>query len=180
MVIPLEVSGADGVLSCRVSRTDAGWEGTVPMPRVLSVFPFAIGNRSLTAVRLEGILHLIDESADSPISDEEAVTLLRDAAEQVPDEAVGLLQWHRDSCFMRPLVLVRQSRTLVWETGCGSGSAAIGAWQALMQGDGITPTAVRQPGGTILVNAEVHCGSVRGITITGRVHLAPETVLDIT
>ena len=37
MTVPIEVSGADGVLFCRIRGTEGGFEGTVEMPQVLDI-----------------------------------------------------------------------------------------------------------------------------------------------
>jgi diaminopimelate epimerase len=79
---------------------------------------------------------------------------------------------------MTPLVYVRDSGTLVWETGCGSGSAAIGAWRAWKQGGGTVTTPVRQPGGVIQVCAGGNGGLPDAVSITGRVRIGEERFCD--
>ena len=170
--ILLEVSGTEGILQCRVRpNTDEGraniWQGTVPMPAVTEIISLDIEEFSYPVVRMPGIAHLI-RTGNYP-TETEAERILHRAAELLPDEAVGLLLRDREGGMMRPLVLVKGSRTLVWETGCGSGSAAIGALTAVFRGDGITETDVIQPGGTIRVRAEVRGGQVINLMITGNV-----------
>ena len=171
-VVPLEVSGAEGVLSCRVKALEDGYEGTVPMPKVISIQRETWNGLQLAAVRMEGILHMICE--ETLPSEAAAECLLREIAARVPDDAVGLLQW-KDG-YMRPLVYVRGSDTMVWETGCGSGSAAAGAWEAYKRKDE-TRTVVRQPGGVIRVNARAENGQIRELSITGRVRIGKESVV---
>ena len=171
-VVPLEVSGAEGVLSCRVRALEDGYEGTVPMPRVISIRRETWKGFQLAAVRMEGILHMICE--ETLPSEDAAEGLLREIAARVPDDAVGLLQW-KDG-YMRPLVYVRGSDTMVWETGCGSGSAATGAWEACRR-EGAARTAVRQPGGLIQVNARAEKGQIRELSITGRVRIGEESAV---
>lgn len=165
-LVPLEVSGAEGVLPCRVKRLADGFEGTVPMPKVISIQRETWGGLQMAAVRMEGILHMIcEEPLDS---DEAAERLLREIASAVPDEAVGLIQWKAGT--MRPLVYVRGSDTMVWETGCGSGSAAVGAWEAVRRGR-LVQTMVKQPGGIIRVEAQAKKGNVCKLSITGLVRI---------
>ena len=146
------------------------------MPRVLDILPCASGPETWTAVRLEGILHLIRES-DTPLEKADAERLLLSQLSSFPDAAIGLLQWNPAEEQMLPLVAVKGSNTLVWETGCGSGSAAIGAWRAFRAGRGVTVTRVRQPGGVIEVSAEVRDGLPENLTITGEVRLGQEEEL---
>ena len=49
--VPLEVSGAAGVLRCKVRRTESGYEGPVPMPGIESLTMVREGSFVLTAVR---------------------------------------------------------------------------------------------------------------------------------
>lgn len=162
VTVPLEVSGAEGVLNCVVRPAAGGYEGTVPMPAVRAVDE----RDGMVFVHTDGILHIILRES-IPAGDAE--TLLRSLARQVSADAVGLLQWTNG--FMIPLVLVKSTGTLVWETGCGSGSAAVGAYEALRAGNGVTRTDIRQPGGTITVNAENRGGHIGNISITGYVKL---------
>ncbi len=174
----LEVSGAEGPTECRVRALPEGdWEGTVTMPGVLAVRRSELDGQQLTVVSMEGITHLIREG--EPMEKGQAEEFLRRAAGNCPAEALGLLQWDADRGFMTPLVYVRGSCTLVWESGCGSGSTALGAWQALRRGEGCTETAIYQPGGCIRVKAKVQNGRVAEIAITGRVLLGEEEMLSV-
>ena len=174
--VPLQVSGTDGVIDAQVKRIGANWQGTVEMPPVTEIFSLTAEGRALTAVRMDGIVHLIMEGKTG-MTDAGAEALLKKTAGELPDSAAGLLQWNAEDGHMRPLVFVKNSQTLVWETGCGSGSCAIGVLTGLKAGDGIHETAVRQPGGTILVRSEIRGGLPARTTITGRVRLEKEAVL---
>ena len=176
VILPIEMSGASGTLPCEVRRFAGSFEGTVPMPPVQSITPLQAEGLTLTAVAMEGIAHLILCGPPFP-DDAQAEALLRRLAGTRPEEAVGLLLWDEESLTMRPLVLVKGSGTLVWETGCGSGSAAVGAYRAFRAGSGVTRTDVHQSGGVITVSATVRDGLPENLTITGRVHLGPEKTI---
>ena len=173
----LEVSGTDAPVACTIRRTAETFEGTVEMPGTPEIGEEFFCGIPFTVVRLEGIVHLVCENRR--FESAEAETLLRKAAEQLPDEAVGLLQWNRQARDMRPLVFVRESGSLVWEHGCGSGSAAVGALEALRSGTGETVTAVRQPGGTITATAGTENGAVMAVTITGQIRIGTEGIIQI-
>ena len=164
----VEVSGASGTLPCEVRRFAGSFEGTVPMPPVQSITPLQAEGLTLTAVAMEGIAHLITEGP--PLEKAEAEKLLIKTAPALPEEAAGLLQW--DGGLMRPLVLVKKSGTLVWENGCGSGTTALCAYLALSRG--VTRADVRQPGGTILAEAELRPGGPVRVAITGRIRFRGE------
>ena len=169
--INLQVSGANQPVPCRVEKTATGFRGTVLMPPVLDVQSVRLLDRSFTAVRMEGILHLIDEVA--PLNRPTAEALLARLAALLPDEAIGLLRWDRAAGMLVPLVFVRGSGSMVWEHGCGSGSAAVGAFEALRHGEGLTVTDIRQPGGVITVRAEVRNARITSVSITGNIRFGP-------
>ena len=169
----LEVSGAAGVLACAVKRKKDAFEGTVPMPGIESEQFLRESGRGLIVIRMQGILHLILEN-DTLLEKDSAEALLRRLAETMPAEAVGLLQWNRKMGYMTPLVYVRGSGTMVWETGCGSGSAAVGAWEAMRRGNGRHEIEIRQPGGLIRVIAEVRDGWAEKVWIRGNVRIGTE------
>ena len=163
----LEVSGAAEPVLCTVKAAETGYEGTVQMPAIAGIRAETLCGIPFTVVRMEGITHLICEGIR--LEKEEAESLLLWIAEQMQEEAVGLLQWDREMQEMRPLVFVRGSESMVWENGCGSGSAAIGALEAFRSGQEKLTTPVRQPGGTIRVTTETENGAVRSVSITGRI-----------
>ena len=173
----LEVSGAAEPVPCTVRKTAGGFEGTVEMPGVPEIREETFCGIQFTEVRMEGIVHLICEGR-TPGKDE-AEALIRKLAEQLPDEAVGLLQWNRSTREMVPLVFVRGSGSLVWEHGCGSGSAAVGAAEALRCGGRETETCVAQPGGVIRVNTAAGDEKILSVSITGQVRLGTEETVEI-
>ena len=173
----MEISGAEDPVRCRVLKTADGFEGTVEMPGIPNIGTETICGIPFTAVRMEGITHLICD--DRAFEKEEAESLLRQIAGLLPDEAIGLIQWNRAEQYMRPLVFVRGSGSLVWEHGCGSGSAAVGAEEALRKGTGETEIEVKQPGGTIRVSAAAENGKILSVKISGRVKPGKETIIEI-
>ncbi len=172
----LEVSGAADPVRCAVRKTAGGFEGTVDIPGVPEIGEETLCGIPLAVVRMEGIVHLVCE--DRTFEPDEAEELLRKIAGKLPDEAAGLLQWDRERRYMLPLVYVRGSGSLVWEHGCGSGSAAIGALETLRGGEKTVP--VNQPGGTIRVSAEKEGGAVTAVSISGTVRIGDEKSIGIT
>ncbi len=173
----LSVSGTEQPVRCGIRALDTAWEGTVEMPGIPDVTSYCLAGKEMICVRMEGITHLISEQGS--FTPQGAEDLLRMAAEDLRTPAVGLLQWNEKTGYMTPLVYVPESGTMVWESGCGSGSTAIGVWQAVCRGKGKTITEVRQPGGVILVRTETAGGRLRRCFISGRVTLGEEARLTI-
>ena len=176
MSLLLEVSGTAEPVLCTVRAEETDYEGTVQMPAIAGIGAETLCGIPFAVVRMEGITHLI---YDGMMNREEAESLLLRIAEQVPEQAVGLLQWNRETQEMRPLVYVRGSESLVWENGCGSGSAATGALEAIRNGQAKLTTPVRQPGGTIRVTAETENGAVRSVSITGQIRFGNVNRIDV-
>ena len=101
MTVPIEVSGAQGIVFCKIRGLETGFEGTVDMPRVLGISRQNVSGTDVTEVRMEGITHLIRESCE-PIGKEEAETLLTAYAERSQDPAAGLLDRNPETGFVRP------------------------------------------------------------------------------
>ena len=174
--VPLQVSGTNGVISCAAWRmSDRFWEGTVEMPPILDLTPIRLGDLDAVLVRMEGIAHLI--LSDVRLDRTAAEALLKEKARELPDASVGLLLWNSRANYMKPLVFVKKSDTLVWETGCGSGSTAIGAWLASREGSGIVRTDIQQPGGIIRAEAAAENGTVQYVRISGKIRIGKEEIL---
>lgn len=172
--IPLEVSGMEGTLACRVRCLAEGeYEGEVQMPRPLAVgeriLAFSGDSYPVVCVRMDGITHLLlnAQEVENPErfrgADSSAVCLelLRAWAPLFEEEAVGLVLCDFEKHAIRPLVYVKPTGSAVWERGCGSGSAAYGAAAAWKTG-GSVEIPVRQPGGVITVRAGEREISIRG------------------
>ena len=163
----LEVSGADSPVNCTVTRSDDVWLGEVdmPLPERARVIDFSDGYNYPT-VFFPGIAHvLVDEREMRPKT---AEMLAPKWCEQLGVEALGLLLTDDPHTHMRPLVYVRASNSAVWERGCGSGTAAVGAWQAHVSG-GDAEVHVVQPGGVISVRAKLRDGIFESVRISGLV-----------
>ncbi len=163
----LEVSGCEGLVSCRLEEKDGETVGTVSMPLPERVGEFA----GYPAVFFPGIAHLIAPAADFP-QKERAEAFLRRAAQETDLAAAGLMLLDRDAMAMLPCVYVRATDSAVWERGCASGTAALGAYLALAEGLG--HVSVREPGGVMSADAACADGRVAALTVSGSVRIAAE------
>jgi diaminopimelate epimerase len=164
--IPIEVSGAHEVVSCRVRLSGGPYLCALSMP-----LPLAREDAcGFPAIRLPGIVHAIVENRDV-----DAPALARKIADETGEDAAGVLLFSRENMEIRPLVYVRSAETLVWERGCGSGTAAVGAYLALERG-GDARVDIRQPGGVIGVRAECRDGKIASLAIEGRVRIVAEGI----
>jgi diaminopimelate epimerase len=151
----------------------------MPIPENIGemTLPLAGLDLSLTAVRLPGITHVIVplnvfEALSQPgqSSRELAALAVREWAPLIDAEAFGVIMYDPKTQSIAPLVHVKTSRTTVWERGCGSGSAAVGAYMARAGMKSVTAN-ISQPGGVIEVSAEFEDGAVSGVSIAGYVRI---------
>lgn len=167
--LPIEISGADDVLECRVECTEDGFGCRVRMPLPMSISPM----EGFTVVRLPGIAHAVVECTSPDELRPRAEAMLRDIAKDIDEDAVGLMLYSPEKSSLMPLVYVRSTDTMVWERGCGSGSAAIGAYAAWKRG-GTARVSLTQPGGTITAEAECSGEKIKALSIEGRVRIVCE------
>ena len=145
--LTLPVSGVSEPVFCQVTHLDGCFIGTVSMPlpermETLSL-PVCGVRQSLPVVFLPGICHVI-VPADM-IGRDRAEDTLRAWGDLLPGEAMGLLLLDESQTAFTPLVYVKPTDSCVWERGCGSGSAAIGAWLTSVRGTDQC-VSLRQPG----------------------------------
>ena len=69
---------------------------------------------------------------------------------------------------------VKATDTMIWERGCGSGSAAVGALMAF-ESEQDVELPLKQPGGVITAGATWNEG-VSGVTIEGKVKMVCEGI----
>ena len=162
--ILIEVSGAHGPVACRVRREGGAYLCALGMPLPVALETVC----GFPVVRLPGIAHAVVEGAEV-----DAPALVRRIADETGEDAAGVILFSRDKMEIRPLVYVRSAGTLVWERGCGSGTAAVGAFLALKR-DADVDVALLQPGGVIRARASCRGGFVASLAIEGRVRIVAE------
>ena len=168
---PLEVSGADGLVSCRILRRGSAYEGTVAMPVPACIREEELGGQRFPVVHFPGISHIIiPESALTP---GEAKARIAKWCDQLNAEALGILLLNEAWDEFIPLVYVRSTESAVWEHGCGSGTAAIGAYAASLRRENVQ-LSLSQPGGVIHVEARQQDGVVTGLKITGTIKITAQ------
>ena len=129
--VHVRVSGAPDPIVVQIRTADEQahvYIGTVEMPSSVSMedlnVPLAHGMLPVTAVRLPGIVHLI---TDTPVEKECAEEAIRQWCSLFQADALGLILLNRQNETLTPLVYVRRSNTLFWESSCASGTTAAGA-----------------------------------------------------
>jgi diaminopimelate epimerase len=170
----------------------AGFSGSAELdiPGPLRETSILLEGRSLPVLVFDGITHVI---APGMAPEKDRFNAIRKAVEaayrpgaglqagyQAPLDALGVMFWDGRKKFMTPAVYVYRSDTLVFESSCGSGSAAMAVWlegEAASSPDhGEGRYSIRQPGGVIETRVTRRDGGL-SVSIGGRVTLSGKRVL---
>jgi diaminopimelate epimerase len=176
--IPVSVSGAERPVTVNAD-VEGGW-AEAEIPRPLAMESLEYSGKILPVVVFEGITHVIAPGfAPSEASFKEITESLEKghAAGLFPAgsralAAIGVLFYDTASRFMTPAVYVRSTGSLVFESSCGSGSAALGIWESRDLPEGESGLSVAQPGGVIEVKVRKAGGLVDAVRIGGAVSLS--------
>jgi diaminopimelate epimerase len=171
--LTISVSGMKEPLETRVNVEEGRAELDIPRPAAWESLDFS--GKTLPVCVFEGISQIIalDLSRDRS-SYGELFSAVREQFEKkfaLPG-ALGVMFYDTQAAFMTPAVYVYGAGSLVFESSCGSGSAALAAWQTRELRDGEGRLELRQPGGVIEVKVRKAGGEITAISIGGKVGLS--------
>jgi diaminopimelate epimerase len=166
---PLELPAASPGASAAVTGT-----AQVNIPPPLGGDTLALGGRNFPMYFFEGITHVIAEGL-SP--DRDLVFQLLEGARH--PAAFGVMFYEPGQRFLRPAVYVEATGSLVFESSCGSGTAALMAWLAKYKFDSDDCWAIAQPGGVIEGRVKKQAGEITAISIGGPVTLSPRRSITV-
>ena len=149
--------------------TELNWAAAeMPGPALVDTLEF--DGRSLPVLVFEGITHVIAPDLEAERDRFFAIKAILDGKfSDSSFSAIGVMFYDTKNRYMRPAVYVPSTNNLVFESSCGSGSAALGAWLCREQRNGIATYAIKQPGGIIETEVEKREGQIRSISIGGKV-----------
>ncbi len=112
-------------------------------------------NSNIFRVDLEGITQLIylqNQQIDLKKLKKLASEILQkeNLIYSVPAAGVMFIKEKGDFIDMEPVVWVRDIETLLYETACASGTAAVGLWKASQENNPYTEVKIQQPTGKII------------------------------
>ena len=164
----VSVSGAEEPVKVVVDAEKGRAAAEMPKPTSIDTLPFK--NNSLPVIVFEGITHII--ALDMEPAEENFYTILGvyKSGAEIP-AAIGVMFYDTAAGFMKPAVYVRSIDSFVFESSCGSGTAALGAWLSRSLSEGCARYAISQPGGVIEAEIQKKTGEITGITIGGEVKL---------
>jgi len=163
--LAIETSGASRPLPAHID-TEAGTAG-IEIPPPIAETGICLEGRRYPVYEFEGITHVIAENA--PPDERGTRAIIAALGDNCP--AAGVMFYDTRKRYLRPVVWTRALDALVWESSCGSGSAALGLWAARGSEDGELEIDLAQPGGAITVRVAKRAGKVTRLSIGGKVTL---------
>jgi len=175
--VPLEASGIDGVISCKVEqRSTNGFEVALEMPlhKSLQSVELVYNNRTYngTIVELSGISHAVFFTDDKSL-DEGFFDAVKSSIKDFDYDAFGIMFYDEKAEFMRPLVYVKDTDSLIWERSCGTGTVALGVVMSNL-GKRSIDLNVNQPGGSMKIKTAWEGNSLKRIELKGMVYIVAE------
>ena len=155
--VVLESSGMEDLVICTVEKNAQQFECQVTMPVPHKVWrrelPFGAIKLETIFIKYDRFLHIIVKvnAFDNAVK-ENAESLARLLGSAMDEQLIGILLYKEESAELEPLIFVPALDSMVWESGCGSGTASIGyflAWKNRAE----VMANVKQPGGIIQVFA---------------------------
>jgi diaminopimelate epimerase len=176
--LEVEISGMDRPVAVRVDVERGLAEAS--MPPALGQRTLDYQGLALPVYLFQGIAHVIAPGIEpSELSFQTIRSLFETDSKNALPDALGVMFWDSSRRFMTPAVYVRGTDTLVFESSCGSGSAALGLHltQDMDRGEELLP--LRQPGGIIEVRVKKRSGDAAAVSIGGPVTLAPPALFSV-
>lgn len=176
-IVPFEASGVEQILYGEVRPlTNNTFEVKVKIPLHKSVSPIEINYNETDynglIVEFDGIAHVVI-STGHDLPGEGLILKLVEKLSPLPYSALGIMFYNEEKDFITPLVYVKDTASIVWERGCGTGTAALGVVLSLKSHNSIDKK-VNQPGGTIDVITNVRNGRIEDIYLKGNVSIVAE------
>ncbi|USB31755.1 diaminopimelate epimerase [Paenibacillus sp. YPG26] len=176
--IVLEASGIDQLVTCQVKTTPDKYfvQVAMPVPSTVELKTVKYDGEALrlVIVRYRDFVHIVIEVEQfSAHMRQTAEGLARLLGVIMDASLIGILLFKPDSDELAPLIYVPRLDSMIWERGCGSGTASIGAYLAWKNKREIT-LPVMQPGGTIHVTANWTNDGITAISIEGTVGIVAQ------
>ncbi len=181
-VVPLEISGYDGILKVGVKVVDGIngilWsKASIPAPLKIKKVNFNLPCLNLTkegtVVKFPGITHVVFKN----ITLEKKIVFDVQKQLRIMDsdvDVLGIMSYQPNKEIMTPLVYVRASDSLIWEGSCGSGSVAVASAIAVEKKENIKGLKLKQPGGEIEVDIDYIDKKINKAIIKGLVSFVSE------
>ncbi|MEC0201354.1 diaminopimelate epimerase [Paenibacillus lautus] len=174
----LEVSGAEQLVACRITKNREDYRCRVNMPLPVKMDQTVLQEGgapvNAVAVRYSDFVHFVIEVEHIDVNmKNQMLSLAKRIGPFLDTSMLGILLYHASSSQLTPLIYVPKLNSAVWERGCGSGTASIGAYLAWKNRRNIE-AHIHQPGGTMLVKALYDQDRLTHLEIEGSVGIVAQ------
>jgi histidine racemase len=179
--IVLESSGTDQLVNCQVKRAEGedAYRCRIAMPVPVGIETRVVTEEDveleLAIVRYRDFFHIVIEVDGFRQDNRRQAERIAKLLGIMPGtNVVGVMLFKPDTQEMAPLIYVPPVGSLIWERGCGSGTASLGAYLSWRDKRVVADMPVNQPGGKIHVSADWNPGGASSLVIEGNVGIVAQ------
>lgn len=180
-MVPLEVSGVEDLIHCEVVPTNdsKSFLSMAQIPLHKKIQSFTVTFKEIvyegSLVIFPGIVHLVVPSKGID-NKEDFFYKVKEELKDLDYDALGIMFYDKEQSYMEPLVYVKETESLIWERGCGSGTAAIGI-VLCDQAKKSLDISIKQPGGELKIITEWDKGTIQNVYLKGIVEIVAEGIV---
>lgn len=176
----LQVSGVERLVTCRITKNSGDYQCQVDMPLPLTIEQTVLNDGSdsydMIVVRYSDFVHFVIEVEDIDTEmKRKMLNLVKLIGPLLDTKMLGILLYNIRTSELAPLIYVSDLDSAVWERGCGSGTASVGAYLAWKNQKSME-AAIQQPGGTIQVRAFYDQERLTQLEIEGNVGIVAQGI----
>lgn len=178
MEIVLEASGTDQLIVCQVKKIKEEYfcQVAMPVPKKIEqkTVKYEGDELKLIIVRYHDFFHIVIEVDQfNKTMRKKAQGLAKLLGVTLGANLIGILLFKSDSNELAPLIYVPLIDSMIWERGCGSGTASLGAYLS-WKIKGSISAPIKQPGGTIHVTVDCYKDEITSLKIEGSVGIVAQ------
>ena len=173
--VMIETSGMKNPLKVKVNVETGNAEIDITKPTAVTSLDF--NGITVPVYIFDGITHIIAAGINAEKEIFFSLKTLLEKNMKSP-QALGVMFYDKSKDLMIPAVYVYETETLIFESSCGSGSAALGLWKNEKLNDGEGFCSVNQKGGIIEVKVTKSNGTVTSLSIGGTVSLSKKMFIE--
>lgn len=178
--VSLEVSGIDKIIHCKVEKLKKSntYLSKIEMPLPISIKEMDIHyeENSIKIIKVDfpGIIHFIVDTNKINNKDRFYDVIKETMKDQIYD-AFGIMYYNYSDKFMEPLVYVKATDSLFWESSCASGTSALGCALSFADKKSINED-VFQPGGSLRIIVNYDNENINSLYLNGDVKIVSEGI----
>lgn len=177
-LVATEISGCDRVLTVFADVKAGVAEAEMVLPRKVEAVESCAGKEA-KVFHFDGISHIVTTDSAEFLPEKQLKADLYEMSLQYGVSALGLMNVNREKYQLTPVVYVRDTDTMVYESSCASGTAAAAMYLALSAEDGIHTYDFEEPGGSLTATVVKEKQSVQSIKIGGAITMTEERQMEL-